>query len=90
MPLLTLHPLDACKLCGCRMRGVMVGTFRINKNSLKCADRGAITATECPECGRTYARRHPTGVPQRCDRWILDAESQAVVDSFRARKGWAA
>ena len=90
MPLLTFQPLDACQLCGCRMRGVMVGSFRINKHSLKCADRGTLTATECPECGSPFARRHPTGVSQRCDRWRLNDESQMVVDAYRARKGWAA
>lgn len=88
MATLTFTPIDPCAVCGCRMRGVMVGTFRINRRSLK-ADPGTISATECPECGSPYARRHPTGVGQRCDRWRLDEESQATVDAFRARKGWA-
>lgn len=89
MPFLTLVPRSNCTHCGCRLRGFTMGTYRINKNSLK-SDRGGLSWLECPECGPTFARRNPTGVMPTCDRWRLDPESQAKVDQYRARKGWTA
>lgn len=87
MPMLTLIPRDPCQLCGCRLRGFTVGTYRVNKGSLKSA-RGGLSWLECPECGPAFARRSPLGVGPQSDRWRLDADSQAVVDAHRARKGW--
>lgn len=87
MPTLTLEPRDSCALCGCRLRGFSIGTYRINRGSMR-SNRGSISWLECPECGPTFARRHPTGVPNSCDHWRLDVKSQAMVDEFRARKGW--
>lgn len=88
MPLLTLLARDSCPLCGCRLRGFTVGTYRINKNSLVSA-RDGLSYVECPECGPAHARRHPTGIRPQCDRWRPDAESQAVVDRHHERKGWS-
>lgn len=88
MPLLTMVPRDRCALCGCRLRGFTLGTYRVNKHSLK-ADRGGLSWLECPECGPSYSRRNPLGALLGCERWRLDAKSQAVVDAIHARKGWA-
>lgn len=89
MPTLTLEPQEACLHCGCRLRGFSIGSYRINKGSLRSNTGGAITWLECPECGPSFSRRHPLGVRQFGDRWRLDAESQAVVNAHRVRKGWA-
>lgn len=88
MPLLTMEPRDACTLCGCRLRGFTMGTYRVNKGSLK-SDRGGLSWLECPECGSAYSRRNPIGVQPTCDRWRLDAKSQVTVDAIRTRKGWS-
>lgn len=84
MPLLRFVSKVTCPTCAFRLPGVMVGTFRINKGSLK-APRGTLSfiQTPCPEC------RTRIGRPD-ADRWQLDPESQAVVDAFRERKGWPA
>lgn len=81
MPTLAMHPNVGCVVCGCRLQGIRVGTFRINKNSL-VTKRGTLVCvlSKCPECS------HPT--PRDVDHWRLDAKSQAVVDEARARKGW--
>lgn len=87
MPTLTMHPRSRCELCGCRLRGFSIGTYRINKGSLRSA-RGSLSWTECPECGPAFARRHPTGVMPRSDHWQLDSDSQSIVDTARAKRGW--
>lgn len=87
MPTLTLQPRDPCAVCGCRLRGFSIGSYRINKGSLR-STAVAISWLECPECGPVFARRHPTGVQQSAHRWVLDAESQAVVDAYNAGRGW--
>lgn len=83
MPLLTMDYRGTCSLCGCRLRGFMVGTFRVNKNSLICP-RGTLRWNEprCVECGFETATAP--------DRWRLHPESQAKVDVARAKRGWAA
>lgn len=84
MPTLTMTPKSRCPLCGCRVEGFYVATFRINKRSLRTAERGGLMVTnpECRECG--FENRAPE------IRWTLDPESQATVDAYRARKGWEA
>ena len=82
MPMLTMRPTDRCVVCGYRLRGFRIATYRINKRSL-VSPRGGLVFVEptCAECG------HPT--PITSERWQLEAESQAVVDAYRKRKGWA-
>lgn len=91
MPTLTMDPRDTCALCGCRLRGFRIGTYRINKHSLRGDARGGLTWLECPECGPAHSSRNPMrGVLPTCDTWRLDADSQAVVDAHFQRKGWVA
>lgn len=87
MPFLTLVPRSTCSLCGCRLRGFTMGTYRVNKNSLR-SDRGGLSWLECPECGVSRARANPLGVRPSCDTWRLDDASQAIVDDVRERRGW--
>ena len=87
MPLLTMNPRGTCTVCGCRLRGFRIGTYRINKTSLR-SDRGGISWVECPECGPTHSRKHPTGVLLAADTWVLEPDSQAIVNAYHARKGW--
>ena len=78
MPLLTLVQRDACILCGCRLRGFMVGTFRINKHSLRSS--GTLGAQPpCPECQTV----NPPGT-----HYVPNKESAVVLADARARKGW--
>jgi hypothetical protein len=87
MPFLTLVPRSACDLCGCRLRGFTMGTYRVNKNSLR-SERGGLSWLECPECGPTHARSNPLPTRRSCDTWRLDDPSQALVDQARERRGW--
>lgn len=84
MPTLTMQPNEACVVCGFRLRGFRIGTYRINKRSLKSA-RGGLTYLEpkCAECG------HPTPHALDITRWRLDTDSQRIVDDHSARKGWS-
>lgn len=80
---MTMLPNETCVVCGFRLRGFHVGTYRINKCSLKSA-RGGLTFVEpkCAECG------HPTPHALDITHWRLDPDSQRIVDECRARKGW--
>ncbi len=80
MPTLTLKPADGCLTCGCRVRGFKIGTFRINKGSIRSTGTvlGFVEPT-CCECGQPHAD---------VSRWQLDPESQAKVTAHRARMGW--
>lgn len=82
MATLTMHPNAGCIICGCRLQGIRVGTFRINKGSL-VAKRGTLVylLDKCPEC------QHPT--PRDVERWRLDEDSQRIVDEARAKRGWS-
>ena len=82
MPLLTFDYNNPCAVCGCRLRGFTVGTYRINNGSLVSA-RGALTALpgKCPECGTDNGRPMP-------ERWRPHGETQAVIDAARAKRGW--
>lgn len=88
MPLLVLHPRGACTLCGTRLRGFMVGTYRINKNTLVSSDTGTLSWIECPECGPDYAPGNPIRVRPTSRAWDLDEKSHAIVGAARAKKGW--
>lgn len=83
MTALDFRSAQRCGLCGYRLRGLMLGSFRVNKDSLKSL-RPSLTFLErvCPECH--------TEAPQTCERWVLSTESQAKVAAIRERKGWAA
>lgn len=82
MTTLAMRSSATCTLCGCRIRGIMVGGGRVNKTSLKFdGPMLAFRDRACPECGW-----ETDSVPSV---WRLDAESQAKVDSSRAKRGWS-
>jgi hypothetical protein len=73
---------DTCTLCACRLDGRYFACVRVNKRSLRTVSVGIGVVLPCPECG--------TDGPPMASRWALDPDSQARVDAYRARKGWAA
>ncbi len=83
MTALDFRSAQRCGLCGYRLRGLMLGSFRVNKGSLRSTNVPIqVMPRVCPECR--------TETPDTCERWVLSAESQAKVAAIRERKGWAA
>lgn len=80
----TMRCRDTCALCGCRLQGFYIASVRVNKGSLRTTSVGLGVVLPCPECGTEGLGVHGPS------RWALDADSQARVDAYRARKGWAA
>lgn len=83
MTSLDFRSRETCVVCACRLQGLLTGSFRVNKNSLR-ATSGTLSflVRDCPECG------HPT--PPTATRWALSAKSVAAVRDVRVRRGWAA
>ena len=83
MTSLAFHHSGTCTLCGCRIRGIMVGSFAVNKNSLRATSPN-LTWIEprCPECGfETHSSP---------SRWRPAPESDVKITAARAKRGWAA
>lgn len=71
-----------CPACGCKARGVMVRTFRINKGSLRSTDTAGLgfVPRTCDEC------RSP--MPTTYDAVTLHEDDRAKVNAYRAKRGW--
>jgi predicted Zn-ribbon and HTH transcriptional regulator len=81
MPVLTMTSRATCTLCGGRIDGVYVATWRINKRSMRSGDGGLIMRDpHCRHCGF-----EAWSVPER---WVLTTEDQAKVNAYREKRGW--
>lgn len=80
---LTWEARIPCMLCGCRLRALLMDGFRINKRSIRAADRSPSFGAwdrVCPEC-LTPA----TALPHR-QAYALTADSAAKVRAYRLRR----
>lgn len=84
MTSLDFRSTERCILCGYRLRGLMLGSFRVNKTGLRSLNTPlTFLLRQCPECR--------TETPDTCvERWVLSVDSAAKVAAIRERKGWAA
>jgi hypothetical protein len=71
-----------CMLCGRRLAGLLVGSFRVNKKTIRSVGTHLSWGEpSCRECGFPA----PAEVAL-----TLSAESAALVEQMRARRGWVA
>lgn len=80
---LSFESRTPCVLCGYQLRGFLMDSFRINKRSIRPADKSpSIGACDrfCPECGTGAGAR-----PVR-EAYQLTADSAAKVRAYRLRR----
>jgi hypothetical protein len=73
-----------CGLCGYRLEGITVGSYRVNKHSLVTTSPSiSFMQRDCIECGWRNE------ITARIAESALDAESKQRFNVYRDRKGWA-
>lgn len=80
MTSLTFVSRTVCVVCRCRLGGITLGSYRINKTTIRATSVSLIASVRvCPECG------HPAAP---VDTWAPDAESAEKIRAARVKKGW--
>jgi hypothetical protein len=84
MTFLHLESRVACGLCGRRLAGFTVGTYRVNKDTFVMTGKGPGLGWHeetCRECGFVNG-------PVSRERWRLTPESRRAVNAVYAKRGW--